>query len=74
MSENVNDLALIESIHYKDRCPMAMASSSTLLSRINEDYLTCRICMDTYKDPKVLTCQHSFCLRCLGQFYYWYNV
>lgn len=27
--------------------------------------LTCKICLDRYKDPRALPCQHSFCHRCL---------
>lgn len=29
------------------------------------DQITCSICLDTYQDPKVLTCLHVFCLACL---------
>ncbi|KRX40354.1 RING finger protein nhl-1 [Trichinella sp. T9] len=28
-----------------------------------EELLTCAICLDRYKHPKVLPCQHSFCLE-----------
>lgn len=30
-----------------------------------EDLLQCSICLDRYQTPKVLSCQHTFCLRCL---------
>ena len=30
-----------------------------------EDLLQCVICLDRFQIPKVLTCQHTFCLRCL---------
>uniref|UniRef100_A0A8C6WZV3 Zinc-binding protein A33-like n=1 Tax=Neogobius melanostomus TaxID=47308 RepID=A0A8C6WZV3_9GOBI len=30
-----------------------------------EDYLTCAICMDTFKEPLTLGCNHSFCSGCL---------
>lgn len=26
---------------------------------------TCSICMDKFEDPKVLPCQHTFCLKCI---------
>ena len=29
--------------------------------------LECGICLEEYKDPRVLPCVHSFCLRCLKQ-------
>lgn len=34
-----------------------------------EKILECPVCMDTYKKPKVLPCQHSFCLECLFKSY-----
>lgn len=34
-----------------------------------EKILECPVCMDTYKKPKVLPCQHSFCLECLFKAY-----
>ena len=30
-----------------------------------EDNLKCSICLDTYTDPKILECFHSFCHKCL---------
>lgn len=32
---------------------------------IQEDFLTCKICFEPFTNPKVLTCMHSFCLKCL---------
>ncbi|KAL3871012.1 hypothetical protein ACJMK2_039036 [Sinanodonta woodiana] len=29
------------------------------------DELTCPVCLEFYKDPRVLPCQHSFCKSCL---------
>ncbi|CAF1636322.1 unnamed protein product [Adineta ricciae] len=34
-----------------------------------EDLLQCVICLDRFQIPKVLTCQHTFCLRCLQRLY-----
>ena len=30
-----------------------------------EDQLTCAICLDCYQDPKLLSCFHVFCCKCL---------
>ncbi|XP_067834036.1 E3 ubiquitin/ISG15 ligase TRIM25-like [Heptranchias perlo] len=30
-----------------------------------EDELTCAVCLQVYQDPVVLSCQHSFCLKCI---------
>ena len=30
-----------------------------------EDQLTCAICLDCYQDPKLLSCFHVFCSKCL---------
>uniref|UniRef100_A0AC34QH98 RING-type domain-containing protein n=1 Tax=Panagrolaimus sp. JU765 TaxID=591449 RepID=A0AC34QH98_9BILA len=33
-----------------------------------EQLLTCGICLDRYKQPKLLPCHHSFCLPCLESY------
>uniref|UniRef100_A0A1I8BGV2 RING-type domain-containing protein n=1 Tax=Meloidogyne hapla TaxID=6305 RepID=A0A1I8BGV2_MELHA len=33
-----------------------------------ERLLTCPICLDRYKQPKLLPCQHTFCLACLESY------
>src|SRR5262249_52509510 len=33
------------------------------------DILECMICLDEIKQPKMLPCQHSFCLECLREVY-----
>ena len=32
-----------------------------------EDQLTCAICLDAFKDPKLLQCFHVYCKDCLQQ-------
>ncbi|UJR33909.1 hypothetical protein I4U23_021328 [Adineta vaga] len=34
-----------------------------------EDLLQCVICLDRFQTPKVLPCQHTFCLSCLQRMY-----
>ena len=29
--------------------------------------VTCSICLDTYTDPKILSCFHTFCCKCLEE-------
>src|SRR5277367_747291 len=33
------------------------------------DILECMICLDEIRRPKMLPCQHSFCLNCLKEVY-----
>ncbi|XP_071079845.1 E3 ubiquitin-protein ligase TRIM56-like [Haliotis cracherodii] len=37
------------------------------LESLNENFLTCSICMEGYKDPCTLTCGHTLCKGCLGK-------
>lgn len=42
---------------------------ATRLERnIREDYLTCSICLNTFVDPRQLTCGHSYCITCLTDY------
>uniref|UniRef100_A0AAZ3PFQ6 RING-type domain-containing protein n=1 Tax=Oncorhynchus tshawytscha TaxID=74940 RepID=A0AAZ3PFQ6_ONCTS len=43
--------------------PLRMATSSSALS----DHLYCAICTEIFTDPVSLSCQHTFCKRCLEQ-------
>ncbi|XP_048253168.1 E3 ubiquitin-protein ligase TRIM56-like [Haliotis rufescens] len=38
------------------------------LDSLNENFLTCSICTEGYKDPCTLTCGHTLCKDCLGKF------
>ncbi|XP_006817473.1 tripartite motif-containing protein 2-like [Saccoglossus kowalevskii] len=47
-----------------------MASSSSLrefLDKLNDDYVSCAICLEQCKKPKILPCLHTFCEDCLEQ-------
>ena len=39
-------------------------ANRTLERRISEE-TKCSICCDQFKEPKMLPCQHTFCLKCL---------
>ncbi|XP_067378408.1 zinc-binding protein A33-like [Channa argus] len=34
-----------------------------------ENFLSCHVCSETFKDPVSLSCNHSFCSSCLQQFW-----
>ncbi|XP_060577053.1 E3 ubiquitin-protein ligase TRIM33-like [Ruditapes philippinarum] len=38
------------------------------LQQIKDEFLVCPICLRHYKEPKLLPCLHTFCLRCLEDF------
>ncbi|XP_033759133.1 tripartite motif-containing protein 2-like [Pecten maximus] len=40
-------------------------AASRLATNLTDDYLTCSICCEIFKDPRQLSCDHSFCLSCL---------
>ncbi|XP_022108460.1 E3 ubiquitin-protein ligase TRIM36-like isoform X2 [Acanthaster planci] len=40
----------------------------SVLGTNSKDHLVCSICSCRFKEPKVLDCMHSFCLRCLQGF------
>ncbi|PIK41345.1 hypothetical protein BSL78_21795, partial [Apostichopus japonicus] len=42
-----------------------MASNTTVLNDIDENFLLCSICLEQFKDPKLLPCLHRFCTACL---------
>lgn len=44
------------------------ANSIDLLTKINDEFLTCQICFETYTRPKSLNCQHTFCQKCLEDY------
>ena len=41
--------------------------ASSLAQTITTNFLNCAICFETYRDPRALPCQHSFCRECLEQ-------
>ncbi|CAF1573998.1 unnamed protein product, partial [Adineta steineri] len=32
-----------------------------------QELVTCAICLEYYKDPRILPCSHTFCLKCIQQ-------
>ncbi|XP_038056035.1 uncharacterized protein LOC119728026 [Patiria miniata] len=45
---------------------MAEAAAKTVW-KISQGHLECPICCCLFKDPKILDCLHSFCLKCLEE-------
>lgn len=44
-----------------------MASSGSHLIEIDEKFCQCPICLQQYKEPKLLPCLHRYCSDCLKQ-------
>ncbi|XP_078619302.1 protein meiotic P26-like [Branchiostoma floridae x Branchiostoma japonicum] len=42
--------------------------AEAILSQISGDFLECTICLEPFKDPKILPCLHTFCKGCLEKF------
>ena len=42
--------------------------ANNLLSKIQDEYLTCQICKGFYTKPKALPCLHTFCFDCLERY------
>ena len=40
-------------------------SASSLASKIDNNFLECSICRESYNDPRALPCLHPFCCECL---------
>ena len=43
----------------------ATSPVSTSVEMLEEQLLTCKVCLNFYTDPKQLPCHHSFCQKCL---------
>ncbi|ESP01653.1 hypothetical protein LOTGIDRAFT_200149, partial [Lottia gigantea] len=41
-------------------------ASCDKIERLRERLLVCPICMDEYKDPRLLPCHHTVCFECIG--------
>lgn len=39
------------------------------MKEISDQFLICKICMDVFKEPKTLSCLHTFCCACVQQQY-----
>ena len=39
---------------------------SEKVERLRERLLQCAICMDEYKDPRILPCHHTLCFECIA--------
>lgn len=42
-----------------------MATGNKLVREITDQFLHCKICYEPYKEPKTLTCLHTFCADCI---------
>uniref|UniRef100_A0AAV2JA85 RING-type E3 ubiquitin transferase n=1 Tax=Knipowitschia caucasica TaxID=637954 RepID=A0AAV2JA85_KNICA len=43
-------------------------STSPVVRQIDKQFLVCSICLDHYRNPKVLPCLHTFCESCLQNY------
>ena len=46
----------------------AKPQSDTLTDTLSDEFLQCPLCFEQFANPKVLPCQHTFCLECLRRY------
>ena len=46
-----------------------MATGTKLMKEISDQFLICKICQEPFKEPKTLSCLHTFCCACVQQQY-----
>ncbi|XP_022092895.1 tripartite motif-containing protein 3-like [Acanthaster planci] len=44
---------------------MAYSANTSIWGKMGEEHLQCPVCQDYFRQPKILSCQHSVCERCL---------
>lgn len=44
---------------------VGISKSGLLAQQIHEEFLCCKICLDTFTNPKSLNCLHTFCEECI---------
>ncbi|XP_071804053.1 E3 ubiquitin-protein ligase TRIM13-like [Asterias amurensis] len=44
---------------------MASSKLHDVMTKLTQNHLTCTICLSTFTDPRILDCNHSYCLTCL---------
>ncbi|XP_066292356.1 tripartite motif-containing protein 2-like [Branchiostoma lanceolatum] len=59
----VDPFVLLVSVSADTSGYVKMASSA--FSEITDEFLVCHICLETFKQPKMLPCLHTFCQPCL---------
>ncbi|KAL8582688.1 hypothetical protein ACOMHN_053282 [Nucella lapillus] len=46
-----------------------MATGTKLMKEISDQFLICKLCQESFKEPKTLSCLHTFCCACVQQQY-----
>lgn len=44
---------------------LGISKSGILAQQIHDEFLTCKICLDGFTNPKSLNCLHTFCEECI---------
>ncbi|XP_046364315.2 E3 ubiquitin-protein ligase TRIM33-like [Haliotis rufescens] len=44
---------------------MAALPCQSVTDSLQDDFLTCGICLEVFTDPRILPCLHTFCFKCL---------
>lgn len=50
------------------------ATLEKLTEQINDEFLTCKICLEPFKQPKCLSCLHTFCKDCIESHMFSYRL
>eukprot|EP01012_Entosiphon_sulcatum_P058164 TRINITY_DN82142_c0_g1_i2.p1 TRINITY_DN82142_c0_g1~~TRINITY_DN82142_c0_g1_i2.p1 ORF type:complete len:642 (+),score=60.76 TRINITY_DN82142_c0_g1_i2:247-2172(+) len=65
--EDLLDWQDLPIVQPQSHVPQPPPDLCTEVDQLLKDELTCSICLDLYKEPHKLDCDHSFCLHCLAK-------